>query len=168
MITINNLDYSYISKNINTIIENIIGLYLIIKQDNKNRAKITIKTVLQSIVKEDINVFNKYYKLFTETLDKIKQDNTMTKLELDNRQLAFNLLTQIKFIVDSDASDGILEKILSCGFSHIDKQNFYLFKIKNSDNFVTNITELEDIAQFKLFCHNTLINCCNNLLNAIQ
>ena len=66
-----NLDSSYTHDNIISIMNDIIGLYLIIKNNsnysnndsnnNNNRAKLTIKTILMSLCKQDIdNIFYIY------------------------------------------------------------------------------------------------------------
>ena len=70
-----NLDSSYTHDNIISIMNDIIGLYLVIKNNNNdsnnnnNRAKLTIKTILMSLCKQDIdNTFYKYYDLFKNIL----------------------------------------------------------------------------------------------------
>lgn len=189
-----NLDSSYTHDNIISIMNDIIGLYLVIKNtnndsnNNNNRAKLTIKTILMSLCKQDIdNTFYKYYDLFKNILFKIKNDKVLNPEEINNREVAFALLTQIKLIIDSywknDDSDNstvnnnnnsnnnsttnnnTLKDIIEKGFSTLDNQNFYLFKDMNNNEFITNINQIKDnIKEFKLFCQNMIINCSKELL----
>lgn len=172
--TNNNINSSYTYNSILSIINDIIGLYLVIKKDNKNRAKLTIKTILMSLVKQDLNTFYKYYDLFKNALFKIQNDKILNNEEINNREVSFALLTQIKLILDSyynninnnvnnNLNNNILKDIIEKGFSNLDNQNFYLFQDLNN-NFITNINQVEDISQFKLFCFNTVIGCCKELL----
>lgn len=176
-----NLDSSYTHDNIISIMNDIIGLYLVIKNtnndsnSNNNRAKLTIKTILMSLCKQDIdNTFYKYYDLFKNILFKIKDDKVLNPEEINNREVAFALLTQIKLIIDSywnnsDNDDitnnNTLKDIIEKGFSTLDNQNFYLFKDMNNNKFITNINQIKDnIKEFKLFCQNMIIDCSKELL----
>ena len=172
-----NLDNSYTHDNIISIMNDIIGLYLIIKNtnndsnNNNNRAKLTIKTILMSLCKQDIdNTFYKYYDLFKNILFKIKNDKVLNPEEINNREVAFALLTQIKLIIDSywkndDNNNNTLKDIIEKGFSTLDNQNFYLFKDMNNNEFITNINQIKDnIKEFKLFCQNMIIDCSKELL----
>ena len=178
-----NLDSSYTHDNIISIMNDIIGLYLVIKNtnndsnnSNSNRAKLTIKTILMSLCKQDIdNTFYKYYDLFKNILFKIKDDKViLNPEEINNREVAFALLTQIKLIIDSywknSNNDNItnnntLKDIIEKGFSTLDNQNFYLFKDMNNNEFITNINQIKDnIKEFKLFCQNMIIDCSKELL----
>ena len=178
-----NLDSSYTHDNIISIMNDIIGLYLVIKNtnndsnNNNNRAKLTIKTILMSLCKQDIdNTFYKYYDLFKNILFKIKNDKVilLNPEEINNREVAFALLTQIKLIIDSywknSNNDNItnnntLKDIIEKGFSTLDNQNFYLFKDMNNNEFITDINQIKDnIKEFKLFCQNMIIDCSKELL----
>ena len=178
-----NLDSSYTHDNIISIMNDIIGLYLVIKNtnndsnNNNNRAKLTIKTILMSLCKQDIdNTFYKYYDLFKNILFKIKNDKVilLNPEEINNKEVAFALLTQIKLIIDSywknSNNDDInnnntLKDIIEKGFSTLDNQNFYLFKDMNNNEFITDINQIKDnIKEFKLFCQNMIIDCSKELL----
>jgi hypothetical protein len=163
MNNIDNYNSSYTHDKIISIMNDTIGLYLVIKKDNENRAKLTIKTILMSINKNDIDTFNKYYKLFNDTLFKIKNEKILNDEEIHNRDVAFALLTQIKFIIDSYNNDDVLRDIIEKDFSNLDEQNFYLFEDTNN-NFITNIHQIENIQEFKLFCKNIIIDCSEELL----
>ena len=175
-----NLDSSYTHYNIISIMNDIIGLYLIIKNNSNdsnsninNRAKLTIKTILMSLCKQDIdNTFYKYYDLFKNILFKIKDDKVLNPEEINNREVAFALLTQIKLIIDSywknddsNNDNNTLKDIIEKGFSTLDNQNFYLFKDMNNNEFITDINQIKDnIKEFKLFCQNMIIDCSKELL----
>lgn len=143
MNTTNIINISYTKSNIIQIMMDTIGLYLIIKKDNENRAKLTIKTILMSLYKNDINVFYRYYDIFTNTLFKIKKDNILNNEDINIREVALALLTQIKLIVDSYNDNNILKDIIEKCFSNLNNKNFYLFKLDNS-NYITNINQIEN------------------------
>ena len=180
-----NLDSSYTHDNIISIMNDIIGLYLVIKNNNSNsssntnnnRVKLTIKTILMSLCKQDIdNTFYKYYDLFKNILFKIKDDKVilLNPEEINNREVAFALLTQIKLIInsywknsdnDDITNNNTLKDIIEKGFSTLDNQNFYLFKDMNNNEFITDINQIKDnIKEFKLFCQNMIIDCSKELL----
>ena len=164
-----NLDSSYTHDNIISIMNDIIGLYLVIKNSNSNndsnsninnRAKLTIKTILMSLCKQDIdNTFYKYYDLFKNILFKIKNDKVLNPEEINNREVAFALLTQIKLIIDSywKNSDNIVNNnniIVNnsnndSSTNHInnDSVNNNNDVNNNNNNDITNNNTLKDIIE---------------------
>lgn len=149
MLTINT---QYTQSHIVQIMTDVIGLYLVIKKDNKNRAKLTVRTILMSLFKDDLNVFYKYYDMFKDTIFKIKKDGVLNDDEINIRDVAFSLLTQIKLIVDGYNNNDIIPKdIIEKGFFDLSDKNFYLFKLNdnnNSNNFLISINQIENKTEF--------------------
>lgn len=154
---------SFIHDQIIQMMNDIINLYLVIKEDNEKRAKLTIRTVLMSLNKWDLNVFYKYYEMFHNTLFKIKRDNTLSSEKINAREVAFALLTQIKLIVNSYNDDDILRDIIEKDFSTLKNKNFHLFRCLDN-KFIINITQIESITEFREFIKNIIINSSNELL----
>lgn len=158
-----NIDNNYIHQKLTQIISDTISLYLIIKKDSINRAKITVKTILTSLQKQDLDTFYKYYDIFRITLFNIKSSNTFSEEEINNRDVAFGLLTQIKYLVDDDLN--IQRNIVEKHFSSIhDKDSFCLFKIKDTDLFINNYSQIEDTEDFKMYCRKIVYECAGEFL----
>ena len=159
-----NINTQYTQSHIIQIMTDIIGLYLIIKKDNKNRAKLTVKTILMSLFKNDLNVFYRYYDMFRDTLFKIKKDKILNNEEINIRDAAFSLLTQIKLIVDGyNNNDITLKDIIEKGFFDLSDKNFYLFKLNNDKNFLTNINQIENKTEFIKTIKEIVSNCAKNV-----
>lgn len=159
---LNNLDNEFIHDRIATIMNDIIGLYLVIHTNNKNRAKITIKTILKSLEKQDLNTFNKYYNLFSSAITNIDQNTELTTDEKNTRKVAFGLLTQIKLLIDAkDNTANLVEK----GFCTIQDKCFYLFKTKSNNNFITNYNQIQNKEEFILYCTNMVFTTAAELLS---
>ena len=164
-----NINTQYTQSHIIQIMTDIIGLYLIIKKDNKNRAKLTVKTILMSLFKNDLNVFYRYYDMFRDTLFKIKKDKILNNEEINIRDAAFSLLTQIKLIVDGyNNNDITLKDIIEKGFFDLSDKNFYLFKLNNDKNFLTNINQIENKTEFIKTIKEIVSNCAKNVFEKFQ
>ena len=169
-----NINVQYTQLHIIQIMTDVIGLYLIIKKDSENRAKLTVKTILMSLFKNDLNVFYKYYDMFRTTLFKIKKDKILNDKEINIREVAFSLLMQIKLIVDSYYNmdnynnDVTLNEIIKKRFSDLNNKNFYLFKVDDNDNknnFLTNIDQIESKTEFAKTIKNIMSNSAKKVLD---
>ena len=164
MITINNIDYNYTYQKLTQIIDDTIGLYLIIKKDNKNRAKLTVKTILTSLQKRDFDTFYKYYEIFKTTLFNIKSSNLLDNEQINIREVAFGLLTQVKLILDDDFNikKDVVEKQF-CTVNNNEKP-FYLFKTTDSDTFINDYSQIENNQEFKQYSCKIVCECASEFL----
>lgn len=163
MVEINTMDYNYTYQKLIQIISDTIGLYLIINKDTANRAKLTTKTILTSLQKQDFDTFYKYYDIFKAALFNVKSNSSLSDEEINNREVAFGLLTQIKLLLDNDLN--IQKSIVEKRFCSIgNEDSFYLFKIKDTDTFVSNHFQIESKEDFRKFCHKIVCECASEFL----
>lgn len=116
-----------------------------------------------SLQKQDLDTFYKYYDIFKITLFNIKSSNTFSEEEINNRDVAFGLLAQVKNLLDDDLNiqKNIVEK---CFCAINDEPPFYLFKIKDTDLFINDYSQIEDTEDFKMYCRKIVYECASEFL----
>lgn len=159
-------DFNYSYEKISKIVEHVVGLYLSVREDNKNRAKITIKTMLMSLDKKDLNTFSKYYEIFKDTLiNNIENNDKFDEKAKNIRRVTFGLLTQIQLLFDNNVE--VKKDIVEKGFCNLENKGelFYMFKYKDVDKFIISYDEVQDKKQFEEDLKSVVYKVAKDALN---
>lgn len=159
---LSNIDRGFLTERITQMMENLCSLYLVIKKDSENRAKITIKTILTALHKRDMAIVNRYYELFSDEFNNaIKLNNTeITEDKKKIINVAFGLLVQLKLLIDSSKINDVVEK----GFYTLEHpQLFYLFKTLDG-KVIKNASIIENKDKFITYYQNVFFECAESML----
>jgi hypothetical protein len=162
------LDIDYTNSKVAQMLLDTIELYLItvsgLKIKSESAIKLTIKTMLMSLQKRDYATFFKYVDLFSDLLKQREREKNLTKENSELYKTAFGFLSQIKLLVDT-ANDEEYYKIVEHGFYILDEKNmFYLFFDKNTNEPITSYSSIENKEKFKTTVRDIVTECASNIL----